>query len=217
MSVKRKIIAVTIVVLIISGFITIFAFSPPLFFIAENKGNDALTKKDIERFLTAVTLVHRYYIKNVGNKKLLDGAISGMIANLDPHSSYLNSSDLKELQTTISGKFVGIGIELTVSKDGFLKVISSLEDSPAAHAGIQSNDYILKIDGQLVENMNLSEAVSRIKGKKDTIVKLTILRKNRKKPLIFSVQREFVHLVSVKSRMLEPRYGYVRITFFKDR
>ena len=214
MSLKSKIIAIIVAVLIISGFITIFAFSPPLFFITENR-DDTLTKKDVERFLTAITLIHRYYIKNISNKKLLDGAISGMIANLDPHSSYLNSNDLKELKTTISGEFVGIGIELAVSQDGFLKVINPLEDSPAARVGIQPNDYILKIDDQLVQNMSLSGAVSRIKGKKNTTVKLTVLRKNRIKPLIFLVRRESIHLVSVKSKMLAPGYGYVRITFFQ--
>lgn len=116
--------------------------------------------------MTAIALVHQYYIKNMSNKKLLDSAISGMMANLDPHSSYLDNNDLKELKTTVSGEFVGVGIELTVSKDGLLKVISPLEDSPAARAGIQPNDYIVKIDDQLVQNMSLPEAVSRIKGKK---------------------------------------------------
>ena len=216
MSLKRKIIAIAVAaILIISGLTTIVAFPTSLFFIQAEDKNDTLTKKDIERFLTAIALIHQYYIKNISNKKLLDGAISGMIANLDPHSSYLNNNDLKELKTTVSGEFVGTGIELTVSKDGLLKVISSLEDSPAAHAGIQSNDCIIKIDDQLVQNMSLSEAVNRIKGKKDTTVTLTVLRKNRNKPLIFSVQRESIHLVSVKSKMLEPGYGYVRITFFQ--
>ncbi|WP_211923880.1 S41 family peptidase [Coxiella endosymbiont of Amblyomma nuttalli] len=180
-----------------------------------NTQDDELPTKDVQRFVTTIALIHHYYIKNVSNKKLFSDAISDMIASLDPHSSYLNANDLKELKTTVSGEFVGVGIELTVSKDGFLKVISPLDNSPAAHTGIKPNDYIIKINHQLVQNMSLLEAVNRIKGKKDTIVKLTVLRKGIGKPLIFNIKREPLHLISVKSKMLEPGYGYVRITFFQ--
>ncbi|WP_267257017.1 S41 family peptidase [Coxiella endosymbiont of Ornithodoros maritimus] len=220
MSLKRKIIAIALAAFISPGFTTVFAFSSPFLLKmlistpAEDK-SDKLSRKDVERFVTAIALVHQYYIKNVSNKKLLDSAISGMIANLDPHSSYLDNNDLKELKTTVSGEFVGVGIELTLSKGGLLKVISPLEDSPAARAGIQPNDYIVKIDDQLVQNMSLPEAVNRIKGKKQTTVKLTVLRKSANKPLIFSIQREPIHLLSVKSKTLEPGYGYVRVTFFQ--
>nr|WP_251366228.1 S41 family peptidase [Coxiella-like endosymbiont of Rhipicephalus sanguineus] len=177
--------------------------------------NDELSKKNIQRFVTTIALIHRYYIKNVENDELFNSAISGMITSLDPHSSYLDTNDLKELKTTVSGEFIGIGIELTLSKDGLLKVISPLDDSPAARAEIKPNDFILKINGQLVQNMSLPEAVSRIKGKKGTSVTLTVLRKFMDKPLIFNITREPIHLISVKSKMLEPGYGYVRITFFQ--
>lgn len=177
--------------------------------------NDELSKKDVQRFVTAIALIHRYYIKNVNNDKLFNSAISGMIASLDPHSSYLDAIDLKELKTTISGELVGVGIELTLSKDGLLKVVSPIDDSPAALAGIKPNDFIIKINNQLVQNMSLPEAVSRIKGKKGTNVKLTVLRKSTDRPLIFTIARKPIHLISVKSKMLEPYYGYVRITFFQ--
>lgn len=177
--------------------------------------NDELSKQDVQRFVTAVALIHRYYINNVDNNKLFNNAISGMIASLDPHSSYLNASNLKELKTTVSGELVGVGIELILSKDGLLKVISPLDDSPAALAGIKPNDFIIKINGQLVQNMSLPEAVSKIKGKKGTNVKLTVLRKSTDRPLIFIITRKPIHLISVKSKMLEPCYGYVRITFFQ--
>lgn len=180
----------------------------------ENQNNE-LSKKDVQRFVTTIALIHRYYIKNVGNNELFNSAISGMINNLDPHSSYLDTNDLKELKTTVSGEFVGIGIELTLSKDGLLKVISPLNDSPAARAEIKPNDFIVKINGQLVQNMSLPEAVSRIKGKKGTSVTLTILRKTMDKPLIFNITREPIHLISVKSKILEPGYAYVQITFFQ--
>ena len=180
----------------------------------ENR-NDELSKKDVQRFVTTIALIHRYYIQNVDNDKLFNSAISGMIASLDPHSSYLDATDLKELKTTVSGELVGVGIELTLSKDGLLKVISPLDNSPAARAGIKPNDFIVRINGQLVQNMSLPEAVSKIKGKKDTNVKLTVLRKFTDKPLIFKITRKPIHLISVKSKMLEPDYGYVRITFFQ--
>ena len=180
-----------------------------------NAQDDQLLKKDVQRFVTAIALIHHYYIKNVSNEKLFNNAISDMIASLDPHSSYLNANDLKEIKTTISGEFVGVGIELTVSKDGILKVISPLDDSPAACTGIKPDDYIIKINDQLVQNISLPEAVSRIKGKKGTTLKLTVLRKGIDKPLIFNIKREPIHLISVKSKMLEPGYGYIRITFFQ--
>ena len=180
-----------------------------------NAQGDQLSKKDVQRFVAAIALIHRYYIKNVSNEKLFNNAISNMIASLDPHSSYLNANDLKELRTTVSGEFVGVGIELTVSKNGLLKVISPLDNSPAARTGIKPNDYVIKINNQLVQNISLPEAVSRIKGKKDTIVKLTVLRKRIDNPLIFNIKREPIHLISVKGKMLEPGYGYIRITFFQ--
>lgn len=175
--------------------------------------NGKLSNKDLQRLVCAISLIHRYYIKNIDNSALLNSAISGMVANLDPHSSYLDTNELKELKMTVSGEFVGIGIELTLSKDGLLKVISPLDDSPAAQAGIKPNDLILKINGKLVQNMSLSEAMNKIRGKKGTNVTLTVLRKD--KPFTFNITRELIHLISVKSRMLEPGYGYVRITFFQ--
>ncbi|MFW0064833.1 MAG: S41 family peptidase [Coxiella endosymbiont of Dermacentor silvarum] len=177
--------------------------------------NDELSKKNIQRFATTIALIHRYYIKNVNNDQLFDSAISGMLTSLDPHSSYLDSDDLKELKTIVSGEFVGVGIKLILSKEGLLEVISPLDNSPAARSGIKSNDFIVKINGQLVQNMSLSKAVSMIKGKRGTSVKLTVLRKSSDKPLIFTITRQPIHLISVKSKMLEPGYGYVRITFFQ--
>ena len=180
----KKIVTMTAAVTASLSFTAILALSNPavpnvLTPTQINKQDDQLPKKDVQRFVTAIALIHHYYIKNVSNEKLFNDAISGMIASLDPHSSYLNANDLKELRTTVSGEFVGAGIELTVSKDGLLKVISPLDDSPAARTGIKPNDYIIKINDQLVQNMSLPEAVSRIKGRKDTMVKLTVLRKGR--------------------------------------
>lgn len=180
-----------------------------------NKENNALPKEDIQRFVTAIALIHHYYIKPVTNTVLFDNAIRGMIANLDPHSAYLDADDLKELKATVSGEFVGVGIELTISKEGMLKVVSPLDGSPAQKAGVKPNDYIIKINKELVRNMSLEEAVRKIKGKEGTTVTLTILRKGSSKPLLFTLERKTIHLISVNSRMLEPGYAYVRITFFQ--
>lgn len=180
-----------------------------------NDQNLQLPRKDIQRFVTAIALIHRYYIKKVTNTKLFNHAISGMVSNLDPHSTYLDANELKDLKTTVSGQFVGVGIELTVTKAGLLKVISPLDGSPAEKAGIKANDIIIKINDKLVRNLSLTEAVRRIKGKKGTQVRLTIIRKNVNKPLTFKLTRQTINLVSVKSKILENGYGYARITFFQ--
>ncbi len=182
---------------------------------AQGSSDTHLPRSDIERFVTTIALIHHYYISNEKNQKLFSEAIRGMVANLDPHSSYLDQESLKQLRTTVSGQFVGVGIELTVSRDGLIKVISPLDGSPAQKAGIKPDDLIIKIDDRLVRNMSLQQAVNHIKGEKGSTVVLTIVRKGENNPLIFNLKRNTIKLTSVKSKMLEPDYGYVRITFFQ--
>ena len=169
---------------------------------------------EIQEFVTAITAIKYYYIKDTKDKKLFNNAISGMLSNLDPHSSFLDAEALKQMKSAVSGKFVGIGIELTVDK-GVLKVISPLDGTPAFKAGIKTNDLIIKVDGTLVEKMTLNEAVSKIKGKKGTPVKLTIIRPNTSKPIELTVIRDTIKVVTVKSKLLEQHYGYVRLSFFQ--
>lgn len=176
--------------------------------------NQKLPRDDIVRFVTAIAVIHRYYIKPTQNGQLFNSAIRGMVDSLDPHSAYLDPDALRELNTTVSGRFVGIGIELTL-KDGALQVISPLAGSPAEKAGIKPEDLIIKIDGVLIRDMNLDDAVKRIKGTQGTSVKLTIVRKNVDKPLVINVMRDEIKLVSVKGRLLESGYGYVQLTFFQ--
>jgi len=171
-------------------------------------------KADIKKFVTAISVIKHYYIKTTSDTKLFDNAIRGMVSNLDPHSSFLDPDDLKDLKTAVSGEFVGVGIELT-TENGALKVISPLEGTPAFRAGVKANDLIIKVDGKLVQNMNLREAVKRIKGRKGTKVILTILRKSKKQPIELSITRDTIKLVTVKNKMLQNGYGYVRITFFQ--
>lgn len=178
------------------------------------KAHDNASQQDIKKFATAISVIKRYYIKDTTDANLFNNAIRGMVSNLDPHSSFLDPDDLKELKTAVSGEFVGVGIELT-TENGALKVISPLEGTPAYRAGVKSNDLIIKINGKLVQDMNLRDAVKRIKGKRGSQVILTILRKNSKKPIELAITRDAIKLVTVKDRMLEKGYGYVRITFFQ--
>jgi carboxyl-terminal processing protease len=173
-----------------------------------------LPADEVQRFISAIAIIQHYYITSPSDKTLFDNAIKGMVENLDPHSSYLDADDLKELETAVSGEFVGIGVELT-TQDGVLKVVSPLEGSPADHAGLKPGDLIIKIDNKVVQNMSLRDAVNRIKGKKGTQVKLTVLRKGSDKPLVLNIIRENIKLVTLKKRMLDDHYGYIRLSFFQ--
>lgn len=171
-------------------------------------------EQDVARFSKALSAIQHYYIKPVKDDTLFNQAIRGMVASLDPHSTFLDSNDLRELRATVSGEFVGIGVELT-TQQGALKVISPVDGSPASRAGIKTDDLIIKIDGELVQNMNLRDAVNKIKGQKGTMVALTIIRKGEEKPLILNIVREMIVVQSVKSKLLEPGYAYARLTFFQ--
>lgn len=167
-----------------------------------------------QRFVNAIAIIKNYYISDPSDKTLFDNAIKGMVENLDPHSSYLDADDLKELETAVSGEFVGIGVELS-TQDGVLKVVSPIEGSPAEKAGLKPGDLIIKIDDKIVQNMSLREAVNRIKGKNDTQVSLTILRKSYDKPLKLTITRNTIKLITLKKRMLDDHYAYIRLTFFQ--
>lgn len=173
-----------------------------------------LPQDEVQRFVNAISIIKRYYITDPSDKTLFDNAIKGMVENLDPHSSYLDADDLKDLETAVSGEFVGIGVELT-SQEGVLKVISPVEGSPADRAGLKPGDIIIKIDNKIVQNMSLREAVNRIKGKKGTKVQLTILRKGGDKPLNISIKRETIKMDTLKKKMLDDHYAYIRLTFFQ--
>lgn len=173
-----------------------------------------LPKEEVQRFVNAISIIQQYYISNPSDKVLFNNAIKGMVESLDPHSSYLDADDLKDLETTVSGEFVGIGVELT-TQDGVLKVISPLEGSPADRAGLKPGDFIIKIDDKVVQNLSLREAVNRIKGKKGTQVNLTVLRKGNDKSINLTITRETVKLETLKKKMLDDHYGYIRLSFFQ--
>ena len=171
--------------------------------------------EDVQRFSNAISLIKQYYVKDTEDKVLFDNAIRGMLAGLDPHSSYLDENDYKELQTSTNGEFGGLGIEVTLD-EGVIKVISPIVDSPAFKAGIKPGDYIIKIDKQYVQGIELKDAVKMMRGKPGTPIKLTIIRKGMTKPLMISVLREIIEIKSVKQRLLNNQFGYIRLTQFQS-
>jgi carboxyl-terminal processing protease len=177
--------------------------------------NPTLQENDVSRFTNAIALINEFYVKPIDEKKLLENAIRGIVAGLDPHSEYLDEDAYKTLMVETSGEFGGIGIEVTSEYD-VLKVISPIDDTPAAKAGVKSGDYIVAINNKLVSNMTLNEAVKEIHGKQGTPITLTILRKNQDKPMKLTMNRDIIHIETVKSKMLDNGYGYVRISQFQE-
>ena len=170
--------------------------------------------EDVQRFSNAIGQIKKYYVKPTNDKELFDNAIRGMLSGLDPHSSYLNEEDFSDLQTATNGEFGGLGIEVTM-EDGVVKVVTPLVDTPAFKAGVKSGDYIIKLGSQSVQGINLKDAVNIMRGKVGSTIDLTILRKGEKKPLMFSLVREKILIKSVKSKLIDHKYGYIRLTQFQ--
>jgi carboxyl-terminal processing protease len=164
----------------------------------------------------AYATVNKSYVEKPDGQKLVLSMVNGMLASLDPHSAYLPPEPYKEMEVQMSGAFGGVGIELG-TKEGKLTVIAPIDDTPAFRAGIQANDHIWKIDGTSTRDMNISAAVKRMRGEKGTQVTLTILRGDSPKPLTFSLIRDIIKIKSLKSRMLEDGYGFIRIAQFQER
>lgn len=182
--------------------------------LGEEDTSEQVPIEDVQRFSNAISLIKKYYVKDTEDKVLFDNAIRGMLAGLDPHSAYLDESDFKELQSSTNGEFGGLGIEVTI-EDGIIKVITPLVDTPAYKAGIKSGDYIIKLGKQYVQGLELKDAVNMMRGKPGSSIKLTIIRKGVSKPLVITVVREKIEVKSVKQRLLDNKYGYVRLTQFQ--
>lgn len=171
--------------------------------------------EEIQRFSNALYQIKKYYVSPVQDPALFDNAIQGMLSGLDPHSSYLNENDFKELQVATSGHFAGLGIEVTMD-NGALKVVTPLIDSPAYKAGIKSGDYIIKLGSQVVQGLSLEQAVKLIRGTEGSSIELVVLRKGQEKPLVFSMVREVIQIKSVQSKLLDGQYGYIRLAQFQE-
>ena len=155
------------------------------------------------------------YVEEISDKELLEGAIRGMLSNLDPHSAYLSREASRELKVGTSGKFGGLGIEVGM-EDGFVKVISPIDDTPAQRAGVQAGDLIIRLDDQPVKGMTLNDAVKIMRGAPDTDITLTIVRDGVDKPLKITITRAVIRVRSVKQEILEPGFGYIRVTTFQN-
>ena len=180
------------------------------------KDDQDIPFEDLQAFTEVLSRIKSDYVESVDDKSLIEDAIRGMLSGLDPHSAYLNISEFADLKIGTTGQFGGLGIEVGM-ENGFVKVISPIDDTPAARAGVQASDLIIKLDDKQVKGMTLNEAVKIMRGKPNTDIRLTIVRENEPKLLVITITREIIRVKSVKNRMLEPGYGYVRITNFQSR
>lgn len=208
---KTKVIAgFAMIVAVLVAFI---AISSQRHCSAEGKGSDY---ESIELFTDVMAIVKKSYVEEVDTKKLIYGAINGMLSSLDPHSSFMPPDTYKEMKIDTKGAFGGLGIEISI-KEGVLTVISPIEDTPAFKAGIKSGDQILKIDEKFTKDLNINDAVKRMRGLKGTKVILTIMRDGFDKPKEFPLVRDIIQVKSVRSAMMDGGYGYVRIAQFQEK
>ncbi len=184
--------------------------------MAEKEARLPIPFDDLQLFSAVFGRIKSDYVEPVADDKLIREAINGMVHGLDPHSDFLDADAYRELQVSTQGKFGGLGIEVGV-EDGFIKVVSPIEETPAFRAGIKSGDLIVKIDDIATRGMALSDAVQKMRGKPGTQIVLTVARKDVDAPLTFTLTREEIVVKSVKSKMLEPGYGFIRIRQFQER
>ncbi len=179
--------------------------------ITESKTSE--TYKQLDLFGTVFERVRANYVEEVTDEQLIEHAITGMLTSLDPHSSYLNPKNYKEMQVQTRGEFGGLGIEVT-TENGFVKVISPIDDTPAFRAGVKAGDIITHLDGKSIQGLTLSQAVERMRGKVNTDIRVTV-RRESKKPFDLTITRAIIKIKSVRSRV-EGNVGYIRITTFTE-
>jgi len=183
--------------------------------VADRAGRTTLPIEELRSFTEVFGAIKTNYVEPVEDKRLITEAINGMLTGLDPHSAYLDQEAFKELQVGTQGQFGGLGIEVGM-EDGFVKVISPIEDTPAFKAGIKPNDLIIKLDDTPVKGMSLNDAVKRMRGKPNTSITLTISRKGESAPIVVTLTRAVIRVQSVKSKIIEPGYGWVRVSQFQE-
>lgn len=184
----------------------------PTVYADENTQPD---REDIQRFSNAYHMVKQYYVDDVKDNKLFKDAISGMLSGLDPHSNFLDEADLKDLHDMTTGEFGGLGLEVTQDQ-GYIKVITPIDDTPAQKAGFKPGDLIIKVDNVPVKSMSITEAVNKMRGPKGSKVTLTVYRKSTDKLFKTTLVREIIHVKSVKGKLLDDKYGYIRIASFQE-
>src|SRR5512144_1843122 len=170
---------------------------------------------ELRSFAEVFGAIKSGYVEPVEDKKLITEAINGMLAGLDPHSAYLDAESYKELQVGTQGKFGGLGIEVGM-EDGLVKVISPIEDTPAYRAGVKPGDMIIKLDETQVKGMTLNDAVKKMRGKPNTQITLTLARKGESSPIVVTLTRAVIHVQSVKAKLIEPGYAWIRVSQFQE-
>ncbi|MCP3662398.1 MAG: S41 family peptidase [Gammaproteobacteria bacterium] len=195
-----------------------FQFVSPIY--AEQSGQQKVNEKqlpmeELRAFAEIFGRIKLDYVESVDDRELLEYAIRGMLSGLDPHSAYLNEEEFKSLQEGTSGEFGGLGIEVGI-EDGFIKVIAPIDDTPAQRAGVKAGDLIIRLDSRPVEDMPLDEAVGLMRGKPGSTVVLTIIRGKQEKPIKITIERDVIKAASVKGRILEPGFGYIRLSHFQS-
>jgi carboxyl-terminal processing protease len=183
--------------------------------VAQRETRQGLPLDELRQFSDVFGAIKANYVESVEDKKLITEAISGMLAGLDPHSAYLDADAFRELQVGTQGEFGGLGIEVG-TEDGFVKVVSPIEDTPAARAGVKAGDLIVKIDDKPTKGMPLNDAVKLMRGKPKTAITLTIARKGESRPIVLQLVRDVIRVASVKSKLIEPGLAYLRITQFQE-
>ena len=180
-----------------------------------NKTMLPLPVEELRAFAEVFGQIKMNYVEPVEDSELITEAINGMLTGLDPHSAYLDKDAYNELQIGTQGEFGGLGIEVTM-ESGFVKVISPIEDTPAFQSGVKAGDLIIKLDNKAVKGMTLSDAIKIMRGKPNTPITITVLRKGETKPIIITIVRAIIKIKSVKSKLLEPGYAYIRVTQFQE-
>ncbi len=181
------------------------------------RGNMApLPLEELQQLAAVFSMVKSDYVEPVDEKKLITDAISGMVASLDPHSQYFDKKTFKEFREGTTGRFVGVGIEITM-EEGLVKVVSPIEGSPAFRAGLKPGDLITKVDDTAIKGLSLNDAVKRMRGEPNTKVLLTVFRKDENRSFPVTIVREEIKTVSVKGKVVEPGYGWIRLTQFQER
>ena len=182
----------------------------------DTESSTDLPLEELRVFAEVFGRIKQDYVEPVDDRKLLNYAIEGMLSGLDPHSAYLDEDDYRDIRVGTSGQFGGLGIEVGM-ENGFVKVISPIDDTPAQRAGVLAGDLIIRLDDQPIKGMTLDEAVKLMRGKPGTKIRLTVVREGTDKPIVIEVVRDIIKTVSVKRRMLEPGFGYVRLSQFQAR